>query len=811
MAFVRDLWHAGRAMRRTPGITCVALSALAIGIGANTAVFSVLNAALLRPLPYHQADRLMMLWERNPRLQQGQENLPVAAPNYLDWEKQSESFEAVALFRRSSFNIVGSGPPERVEGVVVAPSLFTVLGIRPLLGRPLLSGDDDAGRNDVIVISYGFWQSHFGGAGDVIGRRVAVDGAQVSVVGVMPPAFQFPKEIEAASPQTPNLWGPMTLSNVDRVNRFRHLYRVIGRLKPDRTLPQVAAEMNGISRRLAQAYPDSNGGFDVAVVPLHLQMEGSVRTPLLVLLSAAGFVLLIACTNVANLILGRMFERRREIAIRQVLGVSRWRLLQHLLAESLLFGLLGGALGLVLAFAVVKLLVTMPLNIPRLGDVAIDVSVLAFCLGLSILATLVCGVAPGLLSSRVKLSDALRDGSRGATEGRLRSTTRKILVVAEVAIALMLAAGASLLIRSFVRVLDVDPGFSPEQVLTVQIDLPANRYPDEPRQARFARNVAEHTSTVVGVQSSGVVSHVPLSAAPTQANFSIEGVPADPNARVFADRISASGGFFAAAGIRVLRGRAFSDRDTEDAPRVVIVNETLARRFFVGQDPVGKRVTFGDADKTSVWWSVVGVVADARYEALDAAPKPQMFVPAMQVPRNRLHLIVRTASDPGALVTAIRQAIWSIDSELGLAQVRTMTDIVSDSIARRRFTVLLLSAFAAIGLVLAASGTFAVVSWAVARRTNEFGVRLALGAVPRTIVRMVIGEVLTLLMIGLTIGIPAAVIVGRLLSDMLYETSPTDMWCIAATAVLLVVVTLVAGGVPARRAGYVDPVVNLRS
>ena len=786
------------------------MSAFAIGIGANTAVFSVLNAALLRPLPYDRPDHLMMLWERNPRLQQGQENLPVAAPNYLDWQKQSESFETVALFRRSSFNIAGSGPPERVEGVAVAPNLFTVLGVRPLLGRSLLSGDDDAGTNDVIVISHGFWQSHFGGARDVLGRRVTVDGAQVSVVGVMPPEFQFPKEIESASPQPPALWKPLTLTNVDRVSRFRHLYRVIGRLKPDRTLAQAAAEMNGIAQRLAKAYPDSNGGFDVAVVPLHGQMEGGSRTPLLVLLSAAGFVLLIACTNVANLVLGRMFERRREMAIRQVLGVSQWRLLRHLSAESLLFGLLGGALGLVLAFGVVRLLVTMPLSIPRLGDVAIDVPVLAFCLGLSIFAALVCGVVPGLLGSRVNLADALRDGSRGATEGRLRSATRKGLVVAEVAIALVLAAGASLLIRSFVRVLDVDPGFSPEQVLTAQIDLPASRYPDEPGQARFAHNVAEQTSTIAGVTSSGVVSHVPLTAAPTQANFSIEGVPADPNARVFADRISASGGFFAAAGIRVLRGRVFTEHDTADAPRVVIVNETLARRYFTGQDPVGRRVTFGDADTTSVWWSVVGVVADTRYEALDAAPKPQMFVPALQVPRNRLHLIVRTAGDPGALATAIRQAIWSVDSELGLPQVRTMTDIVSDSIARRRFTVLLLGAFAAIGLVLAASGTFGVVSWAVAQRTSEFGVRLALGAVPRTIVRMVIGEVLILVLAALTIGLPAAVIVGRLLSGMLYETSPTDLWSIAATAALLVLVTLVAAGVPARRAGYVDPAVNLR-
>ncbi len=808
--FLRDLWHAARAMRRTPGITCVALSAFAIGIGVNSAVFSVVHAALLRPLPYDDASRLMMLWERNPRLQQGQENLPIAAPNYLDWQKQSESFDQIALFRRSSFNIVDGGPPERVEGAVVAPSLFAVLGVRPLLGRPLVAGDDDAGENDVVVISYGFWQSHFGGADDVIGRRVSVDGAQVSVVGVMPPAFQFPREIESASPQPPSVWIPLTLSKVDRVNRLRHLYRAIGRLKPDRTIAQAATELSGISQRLAQAYPDSNSGFDVAIVPLHRQVEGDVRTPLLVLLSAAGFVLLIACTNVANLVLGRMLERRRDIAVRQVLGVSRWRLIKHLLAESLLFGAIGGALGLLIAFAVVNLLVTMPLNIPRFDDVDMDVPVLAFSLAASVLSALFCAVAPGLIGSRVNLANVLRDGSRGATGGRFRVGARQVLVVAEIAIALVLAAGASLLIRSFVRLLDVDPGFIPEQVLTVQIDLPANRYPDESAQARFARNVLEQMRTVAGVTSAGLVSHVPLGAVPTQANFSIEGVPADPNARVFVDRISASGGFFDAAGIRLLHGRAFTDRDTQDAPRVVMVNQTLARRFFSDQDPVGRRLTFGDADETSVWWSVIGVVADIRYEALDTQPKLQVFVPASQVPRNRLHLMVRTTSDPGAFVSSIRQSIWAVDSELGLAQVRTMRDIVADSIARRRFTMLLLSAFAVIGLVLAVSGTFAVVSWAVAQRSSEFGVRMALGAVPATIVGIVVAEILGLIAAALTIGIPGTLILSHLLSDMLYETTPMDPWSVAITALLLIVVTLIAGIVPARRAACVDPVVTLR-
>jgi predicted permease len=797
-------------MRGAPGLTLVVLSAFAIGIGANAAVFSVVNATLLRSLPYDGADRLMMLWERNPRLQQGLENLPVAAPNYLDWEKRTEVFERIALFRRSSFNIVGDGPVERVEGALVSPDLFAVLGVRPLLGRPLLPGDDQAGKDDVIVISYGFWQSRFGGSPDVIGKRVVVDGTQANVVGVMPSAFGFPKEIESASPQTPGLWKPITLSDADRVNRFRHLYRVVGRLKRGRTVPQAAEEMSGISRRLADAFPDSNAGFDVFVVPLHRQMEGSIRTPLLILLGAAGFVLLIACTNVANLILGRLLERRREIAIRQALGVSRWRLLQHVLAESLLFGLSGGALGVLLAFGAVRLLVTMPLDIPRLDSVAVDLPVLGFCLVLSLLVAVLSGLVPGLLGSHTRIADLLREGPRGATASGWHATVRKVLVVAEVAISLVLTVGASLLIRSFARVIDVDPGFNPERVLTVQFDLPPTRYANESAQAMFARNVSERTSTLAGVESSGVVSHLPLGAAPTQANFSIEGVPVAPGLRVFADRISASGGFFEAAGIRLLRGRVFSDQDVHDAPRAVIVNNTLARRFFGDEDPVGKRLTFGDADQTSVWWSVVGVVADARYEALEAAPKPQIYVSAMQVPRNRLHLMVRTSGDPAALMATTREAIWTIDREIGLPQFRTMRDIVSDSVARRRFTVMLLTVFACLGLILAASGTYAVVSRGVTQRMDEFAVRLALGAAPGAIVRLVIAEVLLLVLVAFAIGIPAAFAIASLQSDMLYEVSPMDTGTLAVTAALLVVVTLSASVIPARRAASLDPTVALR-
>ncbi|MBA3714399.1 MAG: ABC transporter permease [Pyrinomonadaceae bacterium] len=802
--FWQDLHYGLRMLAKNPGFTIVAVVALALGIGANSAIFSVVNTVLLRPLPYKDPDRLMMVWEDDAK--GGFPRDTPAAANYIDWRDQNQVFEGMAAIANESFNMTGAGEPERIDGRRVSANLFSLLGVEPLMGRAFTPEEDQPGSNRVVIMSHGLWQLRFGSETKIIGSSLTLNGESFAVVGVMPPHFQFPSRDD-------ELWVPIAFSSQEATNRGRHYLQVIARTKPGVTVEQAQAEMNTIAARLQQQYPDSNTELGATVTPLHEHVVGDIKPALLVLWGAVGFVLLVACANVANLLLARAAVRQKEIAVRVALGASRPRLIRQFLTESMLLAVLGGIVGLLLSLWGVNLLKAfIPENISQAQAVAIDGRALSFTILVSLLTGLVFGLAPATQTSNFNLNETLKEGGRDSATGSRGHRIRGLLVITEVAVSLVLLIGAGLLINSFLRLLNVDPGFRADKLLTMRVVLPELKYPDQTRRTAFYTELVSRIETLPGVQSAAVTNWIPLVLQGDSQGISIEGRP-DPGPGknpIVVTRV-VSPHYFNTMGIQLLRGRQFGEQDRVDAPRVVVVSQEMARRFWSGEDPLGKRIKTGGVNSPSPWMEIVGVAKDVRQVKLDADPKPQMYVPyAQPVFFQPSHLVVRTDVEPRSLATTVRRTVWGIDKDQPVSNISTMEDVLSESLARQRFSMLLLGIFAAVALVLAAVGIYGVMSYSVAQRTHEIGIRMALGAQASDVLKLAIGGGLKLVTIGIVIGLVAAYVLTRVMSSLLFGVTATDPLTFIGVSVSLVIVALMACFVPARRATKVDPLIALR-
>ena len=807
---MQDIRYAFRMLLKRPGFTIVAVLALALGIGANSAIFSVVNAVLLRPLPFEDPGRLVVVWERRPR--QNRESNPVAPADFIDWQKQNQVFERMAAHSTVPFNLTGSGEPEQIIGQLVTTDFFNVLGVKAALGRVLLPDVDKPGGERVVVLSHALWQRRFGGDPNLIGKTIKLDNEGFTVVGVMPDTFQYPdtdSEMWVASrgvvpeislPGNPD---PATL-------RSLHYLNVIARLKPGVTREQAHAEMESVAGRLEQQYPTENTGHTTRVVSLHEQLVGDVRAALLVLLGAVGFVLLIACANVANLLLARATARQKEMSIRAALGAGRLRLVRQLLTESALLSLLGGAAGLLLAFWGVDLLIALsPEDLPRLKEIGLDGRVVGFTLLVSILTGMIFGLAPALQASKLDLNNALKEGGRSSTEGFGRRRVRNLLVVSEIALALVLLIGAGLMVRSFWRLQRVDPGFNPNNLLTMELSLPTKKYATDEQMVNFYRQVIGRIETLPGVESVGATWMLPLSGQDAGSGLEIEGRPANApseGSRSFFSSVTPR--YFQTMGTPLLKGRDITDQDTATSPGVVVINETFARRHFPGEDPLGKRLKRGGPDQP--WLTVVGIVRDVKHVSLNAEPRTEMYLSSQQFPRPFMNVVVRTANDPRNLIAAIRKEVWAVDPDQPLASVDTMQQLVTNSVAGTRFNTLLLGVFAAVAMLLAAVGIYGIMAYSVIQRTHEIGIRMALGAQTGDILKMVLGQGMILALIGVALGLLVSFALTRLMSSLLYGVTPTDPMTFAGVSLALAASALIACYIPARRAMRVDPMVALR-
>jgi putative ABC transport system permease protein len=784
---------------KSPGFTLVAVAVLALGIGANTAIFSVVNAVLLRPLPYPGAERVVAFEGVNPS--EGITRSNLSAPDFADWRAAQQSFEALAMFTSGSANLTGGDEPERVGASAVSADFFRALGVGAARGRALLPEDDAPGGGEVVVISNGLWVRRFGADPGVVGRRVEVNGRGLEVVGVMPAGFDFPQRAE--------VWMPLQL-DVAKEPRDNRSYQVVGRLREGVTLEAARAEMDALTARLALSYPVTNGGWGLRLDRLQDSIVGQLRALLFVLLGAVGLLLLIACANVANLTLVRAASRRREVAVRLALGASRWRVVRQMLTESLLLALAGGALGVGLSVWLTELLVAMsPRNTPRLAETALDARVLLFATAATLLTGLVFGLAPALQASKADLNDALKEGGRGLAEARGRA--RGLLVVLEIAVSLVLLVGAGLLVKSFARLRQVDPGFDASNVLTMRVSLPGARYPEPLKKAEFYASLVERVRALPGVESAAATISLPLNGSNLSVgrSFVREGRPLAPESSEDAAYSVITPEYFRAMRIPLRAGRDFNDRDDAGSTMVAVINEPLARKIFPGEDPLGKHITVWRDEEFPR--EIVGVVGETKPNGLDSEPKLQVYVPERQdADWGGMSLVVRAQGDPEALTQAVRNEVRALDRDQPVYDVKTLERVVADSTAYRRLAAVLMAGFACVALVLACVGLYGVISYAVARRTHEIGIRMALGARPRDVLRMVLRQGGALVLAGVGVGVAAALAATRALASMLYEVSAADATVYAFVALLLAAVALVACLVPARRATKVDPMEALR-
>lgn len=802
-ALLQDVRYAVRTLVKNPGVTLLAIFALGLGIGANSAIFSIVNAIMLRPLPVSESDRLVLLFESKP--QAGITKGQVSYDNYVEWKQRSTVFENSAAYYSRSFNVSTQAEPERVAGARVSSDFFNVVGAQPARGALFTAEEDRPGNNRVALISHSLWQRRFDSDPQAVGKTLTIDGGNYTVIGVMPEEFQFPnRRVE--------LWTPLALVRSTAGKDNAHNLNVIARLKPQSTLAQTQAEMSNIAHQIQAA--NGNTGWGVKVVGLAEHFVGNIRPAFLMLFGAVVFVLLIACANVVNLLLARAAARQKEIAIRAALGATRMRILRQLLTESTLLSLLGGGVGVLLAYLGLKLLVaSLPsqVAIPNIEDIGIDAQALVFTLVVSLLTGILCGLAPSWRLSRPNLNETLKEavkGSSGMLGGR---RVRKMMVVSEVSLALMLLITAGLMIKSFTMLQQVTPGFKAENLLTMELSLPQEKYPEDHQVAAFYRQALEGIAALPGVQSVGAVNHLPLSGETTNVYFTVEGRPIrSSDDEIFTGYRSVSPDYFSAMGIPLKRGRAFDGRDTENSPGVVIINETMAGRFWPGEDPLGKRLKQGDLQSKSPWLTVVGVIGDVRHSALTQEPKPEMYLPYQHEPLRTMFLAVRTTGNPTSLTPAARSMILAVDKQQPVSNVRSMEEVISDANFGRRTTSALLVIFAALALVLAAVGIYGVLSYTVAQRRKEIGIRMALGAQAGDVLKMFLREGLVVVSIGIIIGLALSLVAGRLLSSMLYGVSATDPLTLAGVSVFLLLVAMVACIIPARRATRLDPADILR-
>ncbi len=796
----QDLRYGVRMLWRAPGFTAIAVFALALGVGANTAIFSVVNAVVLRPLPFPDAARLV--WFDGALPAKGVKESSLSKPDYLDWRKEADVFADTTAFVEGSAILSGEdGEPERVPRGVVTASFFPTVGVNPMLGRALSAEDELPGSELVTVLSYGLWQRRFGANPKVVGSKMTLSGRSVTVVGVMPAGFDYPGGAQ--------VWSPLRNSadDVKRDNRYLH---VLARLKPTVTLEGAQTQIDTISGRLGQQYPETNGGWTAHLTGLQERTTSGVRSSLLLLFGAVGFVLLIACANVANLLLARATARRKEIALRTALGAGRLRIIRQLLTESLLLAMLGGVAGLILSLFLTDLLVAIsPADVPRLDEITLDARVLGFTVGVVTLVGLLFGIAPAMQASKTELNEALKEGGRSSTEGRNR--LRALLVVSEVALSLLLLVGAGLLIKSFVLLRDVPPGFDPKNVLTMRISLPAARYAEPQQQANFYRELMERTRVLPGVEAAGATLSLPLGGSKFSVgrSFVREGRALATEESQDTDYFVATPDYFKAMRVPLKAGRTFTERDTADAPQVVVVNESLARRVFPGEDPIGKHLTVWRDEKFAR--EIIGIVGDVKSSTLDAEVNSQIYVPhAQDAGWGGLSLAVRTKGEPEALTAGVRSAVLSIDKNLPVFDIKTMDDVLANSVANNRLVMLLFSVFALFALLLATVGIYGVIAYSVARRTHEIGIRMALGAQASDVLRLIVGQGMLLALIGVGLGLLGAFAVTRVMESQLYGVSATDPLTFAIVASMLAAVALVACYIPARRATKVDPMIALR-
>ena len=811
---LQDIRYGIRMLLKAPSLSIVATIALALGIGANTAIFSVVNAVLLRPLPFANSERLMNLWETDSV--RGYKRGSASYPNFADWRDQSSSFEHVASYHTSDFIMTGRGDSARLQGAVVNAHLLPLLGVSPTIGRGFHPDEDkpgDSGR--VVLLSQQLFQQRFGSDPNVVGQPMVLDGKTFTIVGVMPQAFQFPVQNDPVE-----LWTTVAVDReVDSEDdtpvteqRGAHYMHVIARLKPGVTVDQAQAEMTAIGARLEQQYPDKNLHRSVKVEPALEALVGDIRPALLILLGAVGCVLLIACANVANLLLARAMTRQKEMSIRSALGASRMRVIRQLLTESILLSLAGGALGLFLAVWWSDLLVALGKdNIPRALQVGLDWRVLVFTLVVSVLTGVVFGLVPALHSSKTDLTESLKEGGRGSGEGARRNRVRGVLVVSELAIAVVLLVGAGLLIQSLWRLRQVSPGFQSANLLTFVVGIPEVRYPTE-KQNPFFRDLVARIQALPGVTSASSVIPVPLSGDLFRISFETEGRPVAKGDQPSADFFAISNDYFKTLGVTMLKGRTFDERDNEKAPGVIIVNQAFAEKHFPNEDPVGKRIKPGisTTEAKPDWRLIVGVVADVRNRNLTSELRPGYFVPQAQAPFNQMTMIVRTTGDPHGLVSAVRNEVHGMDPELPVFNVKTMDEYISATVAAPRFNTTLLGIFASVALVLTIVGLYGVMSYSVAQRTNEIGIRMALGAQTRDVLRLIVSQGFKLVLLGLGIGLVGAFAVMRVISSLLFGVTSNDPLTFVTVALLLALVALLACYIPARRATRLDPLSALR-
>ncbi|HEX2225405.1 MAG TPA: ABC transporter permease [Thermoanaerobaculia bacterium] len=819
----QDLRYALRTIRRRPAFAAVVIATLALGIGANTALFSVVNAVLLAPLPFREPERIFMVWASNPPLAQEvglPDELPASPGQFTEWQAQSRSFESLTMMQSARFSLTGGGEPRMLDAVQVTGRFFDVFGTPPALGRTLQAADDAPGRDGVVVLSDAFWRDQFGADPGIVGRKLLLDGAPVEVVGVMPPEFAFPRGSQLPAgygfAERPDLWRPLGLDEAARQQRGNHSLLVVGRLRPGVDPEAAQAEMETISAQLAERFPDSDRGWSARLEPLSEQLVGGLRPALLVLLAAVGMVLLIACANVANLFLAQAVGRQKEISIRTALGARRGRLVRQLLTESLILSLVGGAVGLLAAYWGLKAFAAwVPSNVPLprdLGTAGIDLTVLIFTVGLALLTGALAGLAPALQTTRPDLAESLREGTRAGSGASRGGRTRNALVVLEVAVALLLVVGAGLLVRSFARLTAIDPGFRPENVLTLEIDVPTSKYPRD-RRAAFFERVIEELRGQAGVVSVGAVSSLPMSGVENVEALYIEGRPEpEPEKTPLADFRMASPGYFDTLGIPLQRGRLFAATDTAESTKVAVIDEEMAATYWPDADPIGQRFRVGGPNNANApIWTVVGIVGNVRHSGLHVQARPQLYVPQVQRSSSIMAIAVRTERDPEALIPAARAAVRAVDPDQPISVIRTMDEVVSASVAGRRFNMVLLGVLAALALVLSAVGIYGVTSYSVSQRTREMGLRMALGARRGQVLGMVVAEAGRLAVLGVICGLVLAFLATRVMASLLFGVQPTDPVTFAAVALGLALIAMLAAWLPGRRATGVDPMVALRS
>lgn len=816
-SIIKDIRYAFRSLLKRPGFTAIAVITLAVGIGANTAIFSVVNALLLRPLPFRDPDKLVQVWEATVRrdnntgsVWRANNTMVVSYPNFADWREQNQAFEQIAAYSDRTFNLTGTAEPERIQGAIVSPAFFPLLGIKPALGRVFLPEEDQPNKVFSVVMSERLWRRRFNADPAVVGQTIRLNHESFTVVGVVPNIADL-----TGMPPDTEVWVPISHS-WGLNNRRGHYLSVLARLKPGLTREQAQANMDTIASALAAQYPDSNTDHGVRLVPLQEQIVGDFKLALLVLLGAVLFVLLIASANVANMLLARGAGRQKEIAIRTAIGAGRWRLVRQLLTESVLLSALGGAGGLLLALWGVYLLVAFgPSELPRAKEIAVDGRVLGFTLAISMLTGLIFGTVPALQASRPDLNEALKESGRSATSSAGRRRLRSLLVVSEIALSLVLLVGAGLMLRSFLKLQAVNPGFNPQNLLTVEVSLSGPDYQKDAPIIAFYDQLLEKIRALPGVQSVATRSYVPIALDEDYAylSFTIEGRVPDPSNRPVAFYNAVSPDLFHTMEIPVLKGRPFDAHDVMTARNVIIINETLARRYFPGEDPIGKRMTLNDETpnpKEEDWATIVGVVKDTKPRELNRESPAEMYMPFAQDSHRSMALMIRTLNNPKSVVAAVRREVQALDPSLPVYSVRTMESVISESIATPRFRTSLLGVFAVVALILAMVGIYGVMSYAVTQRTHEIGIRMAVGARGRDVLRMIVGNGMRLALTGLVIGLTGAWAVTRFMKSLLFGVPATDLFTFGMVSILLLVVALLACYAPARRATRVDPLVALR-